>query len=62
MERYWHMKKTKVSFAALGLIFGTALGAVFTLLTSLPIYWAGAGTAIGLVIGAGIDAMKSKAA
>ncbi len=49
-----------ISFTALGLIFGTALGAALALLLGADIYWAGAGTALGLVTGAAIDSLVKR--
>jgi hypothetical protein len=53
-------KKSSVSFTGLGLIFGTALGTVFCVILSISILWAGAGTAVGLILGAIIDSQKSR--
>lgn len=52
--------ESKTSYAGLGLVFGTAIGAVITVVIDQPIYWAGIGTVIGLIIGAAIDSMKKK--
>jgi hypothetical protein len=54
------LEKSKVPFTALGLIFGTVLGAGVALLLSVPIFWAGAGTGVGLVVGAAIDGYQKK--
>lgn len=50
----------QIPFTGLGLIFGTAIGAIFALILTGDIIWAGAGTGIGLVIGAAIDSMKKR--
>ncbi|MFC4714248.1 hypothetical protein [Planococcus dechangensis] len=49
---------SKIPFAGLGLVFGTAIGAVLGLILTGNLIWAGAGTGVGLVIGAAIDGMK----
>jgi len=51
-------KSMKIPFTGIGLVFGTAIGAGIALALGQPIYWAGAGTGIGLVIGAIIDSTK----
>ncbi len=53
-------KAHKFQFTGIGLIFGTALGAVLCIVLSQPIFYAGIGTAIGLVWGACIDAYSSR--
>lgn len=56
------VSSSRVPFAGVGLIFGAALGFVFgTFILDLQIWIAGAGAAIGLLIGAAIDAFKHKA-
>ncbi|NLG36590.1 MAG: hypothetical protein GX549_01145 [Clostridiales bacterium] len=50
----------KPQYTALGLIFGTALAAVICLLIPVPIYWAGIGAAVGLIIGAALDGYRKK--
>lgn len=46
----------KYSFTGLGLIFGTALGSVCSIIITGNIsWWSGIGTAVGLIIGAGVD-------
>jgi len=52
-------KPSDIPFTGLGLIFGTALGAVASLILSCSILWAGVGTGIGLVIGAALDSQKT---
>jgi hypothetical protein len=50
---------SKIPFAGVGLIFGSALGfALGDLIFDQQIWIAGAGAAIGLLIGAAIDAFK----
>lgn len=49
---------SKISYTGLGLVFGTAIAAGITIAIGQPIFWAGAGTGIGLVIGAIIDSTK----
>lgn len=51
---------SKIPYAGLGLVFGTAIGAGITIAIGQPIFWAGAGTGIGLVLGAIIDSVKKK--
>ncbi len=51
-------KTVKIPFTGIGLVFGTAIGAGLALAFGQPIYWAGAGTGIGLIIGAIIDSTK----
>jgi len=53
-------KKNSATFTGLGLIFGTALGAVFCMIISINILWAGAGTGAGLILGAFIDSQISR--
>ncbi len=53
-------KKNSATFTGLGLIFGTALGAVFCMIISINILWAGIGTAAGLILGAVFDSQKSR--
>lgn len=48
-------KPGSVSYTGLGLIFGTAIGAALCTILSLDIFWAGAGTGVGLVMGAILD-------
>jgi hypothetical protein len=48
------------SYAGLGLVFGTAVGAIISISIGQPIFWAGVGTAIGLIIGSIISTSKSK--
>jgi uncharacterized membrane protein YoaK (UPF0700 family) len=50
--------KTKNMFAALGLIFGSAVGAALSLVITGNVIWGLIGTAVGLVIGAAIDSRK----
>lgn len=50
----------KGSFTGLGLIFGSAIGFVVTLLMSYNIAWAFVGTGVGLILGSIIDANVSK--
>lgn len=50
--------QSKIPYTGLGIIFGTAIGASITIATGLPIFWAGAGTGIGLVLGAIIDSTR----
>jgi len=47
---------TKVPFAGVGLVFGTAIGAVLSISITKNVLWSGIGTAIGLMAGAVIDA------
>lgn len=51
---------SKIPYTGLGLVFGTAIGAVIALAVNQPIFWAGIGTGIGLVIGAAVDSMMKK--
>jgi len=51
---------SKIPFSGLGLVFGTAIGAGLCVVLTVPIYWSGVGTAIGLIIGAAIDSSKKK--
>lgn len=51
---------SKISYTGLGLVFGTAIGAGLTIAIGQPIFWAGAGTGLGLVLGAIIDSLKKK--
>jgi uncharacterized membrane protein len=52
-------KKNSIPFTGLGLVFGTALGAATCAILSIPILWAGIGTAAGLIVGAVADSQKS---
>ncbi len=49
-----------IPFTALGLIFGTALGAALCAILSVSIFFAGIGTAAGLILGAAIDGYKRR--
>lgn len=60
MEQNRKRDYSQIPFTGLGLIFGTAIGAMFALILTGDILWAGAGTGIGLVIGAAIDGMKKR--
>lgn len=51
---------SKNTFTGLGLIFGTAIGAGLSLIITGNVIWGGIGTAIGLVLGAGIDGYNKK--
>lgn len=51
---------SKIPFAGLGLVFGTAIGAALGLIITGDLIWAGVGTGVGLVIGAAIDSMKKR--
>ena len=51
---------SKIPFAGLGLIFGTAIGAALSLIITGNVIWAGIGTGVGLVLGAAIDGMKER--
>jgi uncharacterized membrane protein len=51
---------SKFLFTALGLIFGYAIGMVFSLIITGNILWAWIGSGIGLVIGAIIDSLKKQ--
>lgn|GEM_PF-818980 len=51
---------SKVPFTGMGLVFGTAVGAVLSIAITGNVLWAGIGTGIGLVVGAIIDAYKKK--
>ena len=46
----------KINYTGLGLILGTAVGSTFSLIfTGNLALWAGAGTAVGLIMGAIVD-------
>lgn len=51
--------KKKNTFTGLGLIFGTAIGVSLSMIITGNVIWGGIGTALGLVIGAGIDSHKN---
>lgn len=51
---------SKIMYTGLGLVFGTALGTGLCIILDQPVYWAGAGTAVGLIIGAVLDAYHQK--
>jgi hypothetical protein len=53
-------QKKSATFTALGLIFGTALGAALCMIISINILWTGVGTAVGLILGAMIDGQKPR--
>lgn len=53
-------QNNKIPYTGLGLVFGTAIGVVIALAINRPIYWAGIGTGLGLVLGAIIDTLKKK--
>lgn len=48
----------KPVFAGVGLVIGTGLGTVACILLDLPVYYAGVGTALGLIVGAIIDSYQ----
>ncbi len=50
----------RYNFTGIGLIFGTALGSLITIIMSLDITWILVGTSAGLIIGAIVDASVSK--
>lgn len=50
----------KYNFTGIGLIFGTALATLVTIIMSVDIIWALVGTSVGLIIGAIIDANIKK--
>ncbi|MBN2391846.1 MAG: hypothetical protein JXR84_14055 [Anaerolineae bacterium] len=58
------MDKKKVSYTALGMLFGTfvggGVGALLLAMTGQALYliFAGLGTALGLIFGAGLDRAK----
>ena len=60
MEKKSKYDYSKIPFAGLGLIFGTAIGAALSLIITGNVIWAGIGTGIGLVIGAAIDGYKKR--
>lgn len=51
---------SKISFTALGLVFGTAVGVVITIAIGQSVFWAGIGTGTGLIIGAILELTKRK--
>ncbi len=51
---------TRVPFAGIGLIFGTAIGSVVSIAITGNVLWTGIGTAIGLIVGAVIDTFIKK--
>ena len=53
-------KNKKIPYTGIGLIFGTAIGAGLSLILTGNIIWAGAGTGVGLILGAIIDSQKKK--
>ena len=60
MDKKSNYDYSKVPFAGLGLIFGTAIGAALSLIIMGNVIWAGVGTGVGLVLGAAIDGMKKR--
>ncbi len=52
------MKNT--NYTGIGLIFGTAFGALVTILMSIDIIWALIGTGLGLILGSIIDTYKQE--
>ncbi|ANU21473.1 hypothetical protein BBI15_15450 [Planococcus plakortidis] len=60
MEQNQKRDYSQIPFTGLGLIFGTAIGAIVALILTGDIIWAGAGTGVGLVLGAAIDGMKKR--
>ena len=52
-------KKTMYNWAGIGLVFGSAIGALIFVFTNEP-WHIGAGTGVGLVIGAAIGSRISK--
>jgi len=51
---------TRVPFAGVGLVFGTAIGSVLSIAITGNVLWGGIGTGIGLVAGSVIDAFIKK--
>ncbi|MBT2582852.1 hypothetical protein [Planococcus sp. ISL-109] len=60
MDKKINYDYSKISFAGLGLIFGTAIAAALSLIITGNVIWAGVGTGVGLVVGAAIDGMKKR--
>ncbi len=57
------MKKfnsSKISFTGLGIIFGSAIGSMLSLIITGSVIWGLIGTSTGLIIGACIDSYKNK--
>jgi len=50
----------KYNFAGIGLVFGTAIGALIATLFSLEVYWMLVGTSVGLLVGSMVDSNISK--
>lgn len=51
---------TRVPFAGIGLVFGTAIGSGLSIAITRNVLWAGIGTVVGLIVGAIIDAFIKK--
>lgn len=51
-------ERSKNTYTGLGLIFGTAIGTSLSMIITGNVIWGGIGTAVGLILGAGIDGYK----
>lgn len=45
-------KNSRIPYAGIGLVFGTAIGAGLSLIITGTVIWAGIGTSVGLILGA----------
>ncbi len=55
MPEHGTKNTSRVSYAGIGLIFGTAIGSGLSLIFSGTLIWGGIGTAAGLILGAVTD-------
>jgi len=52
--------KSKVPLAGVGLVIGAGIGVAVTAAIGWPVYWAGAGAAFGLIVGAILESAAEK--